>query len=295
MKNLQKRIGNFIHWLGSHKLVVIAAASCIALVILIACLAVFRRSVPSSSPAYNGSGLILEDTFWNVNDQGFRYYDREGYTNVFGIDISEWVGDIDFEAVKSAGVDFVILRVGYRGYETGKFVLDNRLSEYLLYASRAGLKIGVYFVSQAINTQEAIEEAEYVLDHIRGYRLEMPVFIDLEEVFDEARTDSLSVTERTNIVQAFCNDLESQGFQAGVYANEAWLMNKLDLNRLLEQDYDIWLAKYTDAPGEELPIHMWQFTNEGVVPGTDMWVDLNVLVIRSDESETSADTKATES
>ena len=270
-----------LKWMRGHKMVSAAGALGIAIIILIVCLVSCKKSDLAPAPAYTGSGLILEDEYWKVNEQGFRYYDCEGYTNVFGIDISEWVEDIDFHAVKEAGVDYVILRVGYRGYETGKFVLDNHLSKYLLYASRAGLKIGVYFVSQAVNAQEAIEEAEYVLDHIRGYRMEMPVFIDLEEVYDEARTDGLTVQDRTEIVRAFCNDLESQGFQAGVYANEAWLLYKLDLDKL--DDYDIWLAKYTDTPGTGFPIHMWQFTNEGVIPGTDMWVDFNVLVLRDQE------------
>ena len=285
MKNLQKRIGNCILWMRGHKLAVIAGALGIAVIILIVCLVSCRTSGPVPAPAYTGSGLLLEDEYWKVNELGFKYYDREGYTNVFGIDISEWVEDIDFNAVKAAGVDYVILRVGYRGYETGKFVLDNHLSKYLLYASRAGLKIGVYFVSQAVNAQEAVEEAEYVLDHIRGYRLEMPVFIDLEEVYDTARTDGLTVQERTNIVQAFCSDLESQGFSAGVYANEAWFREKLDLDKLLEQNYCIWLAKYSDASGVDFPINMWQFTNEGVIPGTDMWVDFNVTVLKDQEAD----------
>lgn len=293
MKNLQKRIGNIISRMRGHKLALAAGILCAAIVILIICLVSCRKPEATSAPAYTGSGLFLEDAYWNVNDQGFRYYDRKGYSNVFGIDISEWVGDINFEDVKSAGVDFVILRVGYRGYETGKFVLDNLLSKYLLYASRAGLKIGVYFVSQAVNTQEAIEEAEYVLDHIRGYRMEMPIFIDLEDVADAARTDSLTVEERTNIVKAFCNDLESQGFQAGVYANEAWLLDKLDMSKL--QDYDIWLAKYDQTPGENLPVHMWQFTNEGEIPGTEMWVDFNVRVFRNEEPDTTQSTETTSS
>ena len=296
MKNLRKRVGIFIHLLRDHKLATIAGAVCVAIIILIVCLVSCKKSVPVSVPAYTGSGLILEDgdgedSYWKTNEQGFRYYDREGYSNVFGIDISEWVEDIDFNAVKDAGVDYVILRAGYRGYETGKFVLDNNLSKYLLHASKAGLKVGVYFVSQAVNTQEAIEEAEFVLDHIRGYRMEMPVFIDLEEVYDNARTDGLSAEDRTEIVKAFCNDLESQGLQAGVYANETWFRDKLDLSQL--DDYDIWLAKYTDTPDVDFPIYMWQFTNEGVIPGTDMWVDFNVLVLKDEEPESTVEAETT--
>ena len=231
--------------------------------------------------AVSGKGIRLESDCWKTNELGFQYYDKEGYQNSFGIDVSEWVEDIDFRALKKSGVEFVIFRVGYRGYETGKFVLDNNLSTYLKNAWRAGLKMGAYFVSQAINEEEAREEAKYVIEHVENYPMVMPLYIDLETVYDDdeiVRTSGLSKEMRTRIAEAFCREIESAGYRAGVYANEVWFTDKLNFPKI--RQYDIWLAKYSDSLVTDLPINMWQFSSEGLVAGCDMWVDLNVRVTK---------------
>jgi len=269
MKNL---ISIIRKWITAHR--VISAAVVVVLCAgIVLCLTLCGRK---QVPIVLGPGLVLEDEYWTVNDKGMPYYDREGYTNVYGIDVSEWVENIDFRKIRSAGMDFVIFRVGYRGYETGKFVLDTALADYLKQAATAGLKIGAYFVSQAVNEQEAIEEAQYVIDHVKGYTLEMPIYIDLEEVYDKARTDDLTKEDYTKIIQAFIDTVEEQGYEGGVYANEAWYQEKVDLTKL--KDFDLWLAKYADKPGDSLAVNMWQFSSEGLISGSDMWVDLNVRV-----------------
>jgi len=264
--------------LQNKKVSAVCAGILIAVVVLVLILSAGHKK----EPVVLGSGLVLEDTYWEENDQGYPEYKAEGFQSQYGIDISEWVEEVDFRKVKESGIDFVILRVGYRGYETGKFVLDEGLANYLKQASAAKLKIGVYFVSQAVSEEEAVEEVQFIADHVKGYDLEMPVYIDLEAVPEAARTDGITRTEYTKIVQAFLNAAKENGYQGGIYANEAWYQERLDLSKL--DGYDLWLAKYTETPGQSLAVDMWQFTNEALVPGCDMWVDLNVRVSRKPES-----------
>ena len=136
--------------------------------------------------------------------------------------------------------------------------------------------MGAYFVSQAVSVEEAVEEARFVMDHVKGYNMEMPLYIDLEDVYDEARTDQLTVKERTKIVQAFCSAVEDEGYRAGVYANELWFTTKLKFDKI--RQFDIWLARYSDILDTGLPVNMWQYSEEGVVAGTPMWVDLNTRI-----------------
>ena len=285
MKNLFSQIKTRIF---KNKLVTLIVAGAFCVVVIVLIILISGSSARKKVPVVLGSGLVLEDEYWTQNDKGYPYYDKEGSQNIYGIDISEWVEDIDFRKVRSYGMDYVILRVGYRGYETGKFVLDNNLADYLKQASAAGFQIGAYFVSQAIDEQEAVEEAEFVLEHVKGYPIDMPIYIDLEEVYDTARTDHLTREDYTRIVKAFIDCLKSNGYHGGVYANESWLLEKLDLSQL--EEYDLWLAKYTDTPGETLAINMWQFSNEGLVDGCDMWVDLNVRVVPDEEPDAESDT-----
>ena len=257
----------------------IVAAALLIIVIAI----IFLCSCTGNKGHVEGTGLVLDPEGWKVNENGFRYYDREGYENLFGIDVSEWVEDIDFRALKKSGVDFVIFRVGYRGYETGRFVLDNNLASYLRGARNAGLKIGAYFVSQAVSEEEAVEEAQFVMDHVKGYDMEMPLYIDLEEVYDTARTDRLTTKQRTKIVQAFCGAVEEQGYRGGVYANEVWFTDRMEFEKICQ--YDIWLARYIDTLVTDLPINMWQYTDRGEVEGTPMWVDLDTRVTKTEIPE----------
>ena len=278
---LKKSVLGIRNYILNHRF--LSAAVCLFLICVIVVVSVISCSIRRSGPPVRSSGEYLEVTYWNDTDQGVRYYDREGYRSEFGIDISEWVEDVDFRKLKSSGVSFVILRAGYRGYETGRFVPDTRLSEYLKGAREAGLRVGAYFVSQAVNEEEAVEEAQYVLDMCKGYTLEMPVYIDLEPVYDTARTDGLSAKDYTDIAIAFCKTVEEQGMRGGVYANDQWFHSNLLFDRI--KQYDIWIAQYADVLSTDLPVNMWQYSSEGLVDGCDMWVDLNVRVYREEEQE----------
>lgn len=254
-----------------------AAAVALGLILFISISSCSNNEITSVNYS---SGIVLEDTYWETDDKGFMNYNKEGYSSSVGIDISQWVEDIDFTAVKKYGVEYVILRLGYRGYTEGGLFSDENFEKYIKAAQKAGLKVGVYFVTQAISEDEAVEEAEYVLKYISGHKIEMPVYIDMEEVYDTARTDELTADDFTRIAAAFCKKVEEAGYRGGIYANETWFNNKLDFDKI--KHYDIWLAKYSDTLSTDLAINMWQYSSEGTVDGTEMWVDMNVRVSESE-------------
>ena len=254
-----------------------AAAIALGLVLFISISSCSNNEITSVNYS---SGIVLENTYWETDDKGFMNYNKEGYSSSVGIDISQWVEDIDFTAVKKYGVEYVILRLGYRGYTEGGLFSDENFEKYIKAAQKAGLKVGVYFVTQAISEDEAVEEAEYVLKYISGHKIEMPVYIDMEEVYDTARTDELTADDFTRVAAAFCKKVEEAGYRGGIYANETWFNNKLDFDKI--KHYDIWLAKYSDILSTDLAINMWQYSSEGTVDGTEMWVDMNVRVSESE-------------
>ena len=254
-----------------------AAAVALGLILFISISSCSNNEITSVNYS---SGIVLEDTYWETDDKGFMNYNKEGYSSSVGIDISQWVEDIDFTAVKKYGVEYVILRLGYRGYTEGGLFSDENFEKYIKAAQKAGLKVGVYFVTQAISEDEAVEEAEYVLKYISGHKIEMPVYIDMEEVYDTARTDELTADDFTRVAAAFCKKVEEAGYRGGIYANETWFNNKLDFDKI--KHYDIWLAKYSDTLSTDLAINMWQYSSEGTVDGTEMWVDMNVRVSESE-------------
>ena len=278
---LKKSVLEIRNYILNHRF--LSAAVCLFLICVIIVVSVISCSIRRSGPPVRSTAEYLDMTYWKDTERGVRYYDLEGYRSEFGIDISEWVEDVDFRKLKSSGVSFVILRAGYRGYETGKFVPDNRLPEYLKGAKSAGLRIGAYFVSQAVSEEEAVEEAQYVLDMCKGYTLEMPVYIDLEPVYDTARTDGLNAQDYTKIALAFCRTVEEQGLRGGIYANDQWFHSKLLFDKI--KQYDIWIAQYADVLSTDLPVNMWQYSSEGLVDGCDMWVDLNVRVFREQQED----------
>lgn len=255
-----------------------AAAVALGLVLFISISSCSNNEITSVNYS---SGIVLEDTYWKTDDKGFMNYNKKGYSSSVGIDISQWVEDIDFTAVKKYGIEYVILRLGYRGYTEGGLFLDENFEKYIKEAQKAGLKVGVYFVTQAISEDEAAEEAEYVLKYISGHKIEMPVYIDMEEVYDTARTDELTADDFTRIAAAFCKKVEEAGYRGGIYANESWFYNKLNFDKI--KHYDIWLAKYSDTLSTDLAIYMWQYSSEGTVDGTEMWVDMNVRVSESED------------
>ena len=216
----------------------------------------------------------------NMNDlvtrNGYSFY-REGsnITSIAGIDVSEYQHDINWEQVKAAGVDFAIIRVGYRTYGGGEMTYDTKFKENLEKADAAGVKVGVYFFSQAVSTEEAIEEADFVLDAIKPYNITYPVVFDWELIYGEtARTDSVGVDMLADCCVAFCERIKSAGYTPMIYQNKNTSLMKLDLPRLT--GYDFWLAEYNTAPTYYYDFQMWQYSSTGYIPGIDGSVDMNI-------------------
>ena len=226
--------------------------------------------------AEGGSGLVALDKYSNnklVHNSRF-----DGMDTVWGIDVSYFQYDIDWDKVAN-DVDYAIIRVGYRGYAAeGELVLDYKFKENIKEAKAAGLEVGVYFYTQAITSDEAREEADFVYKYIKNYDLELPVYFDIESVdWDSGRLDEadLTVAQKTQICKAFCNRMKKYGYEAGVYANMNWLCNMIDGEELGEK-YPIWLAHYTTQTDYEGEYQTWQFSSTGKVSGISTNVDMDV-------------------
>ena len=191
---------------------------------------------------------------------------------VMGIDVSKWNGTIDWKAVKSSGVYFVIIRCGYRGSSGGMLVEDKKFTANIRGASEAGLKVGVYFFTQAIDEVEAVYEASYVLEKIKNYKITYPVFLDVEA--SGGRGDRISKDMRTKVCKAFCQTIQNAGYTAGVYANKTWLNEKINAGEL--SNYKIWLAQYAAIPTYTGKYDMWQYKCTGTVSGISGSVDMDL-------------------
>lgn len=223
-------------------------------------------------------GIMTMSALWGADS--LTHQNRfNGVSKVYGIDVSYYQGNIDWKKVKNSGVEFVIVRVGYRGYgSSGTLVEDPKFKTYLDGATKAGLKVGVYFYTQAITTAEAQEEAKFVLDRIKGYSLQMPVYYDIESVdYDTGRLDSagLSKAQKTALCTAFCDTIIKSGYSAGVYANYTWLNYYID-GAGLGKKYPIWLAHYTSNTNYDQRMDMWQYSGSGTVSGISAYTDVNV-------------------
>ena len=193
-------------------------------------------------------------------------------SGILGIDVSKWQGSIDWNAVKASGVDYVIIRVGYRGSSAGALIDDSKFTSNIQGAKAAGLKVGVYFVTQAINDVEAVYEASMVLDRIKNYSLDLPVFLDVEA--SGGRGDAIDKNTRTAVIIAFCETIRSAGYTAGIYANKTWLSTKMDTSKF--GNYKIWVAHYSSVCGYTGRYDYWQYTEKGTVSGINGNVDMDL-------------------
>ena len=197
---------------------------------------------------------------------------------VLGIDVSVYQGEIDWAQVKEAGIEFAMIRLGYRGYGTGKILEDANFRANLEGAAAAGLDVGVYFFSQAISVAEALEEASFVLAALDGYQLTMPVAYDWEYIDEEARTADVDRRTLTDCSLAFLQAMEAAGYQPMLYYNTHQVRNLLYLREL--EQYDSWLALYSDQMTFPYRIRMWQYTCTGTVPGIEGNVDIDLYFPR---------------
>lgn len=216
-------------------------------------------------------------------DGKLYYFDPEGVLQenvVFGIDVSKYQSGLDWDEIKAAGVEFAIIRIGYRGYgSSGVLVMDPKFEEHFTGAQNAGLKVGVYFFTQATTVEEAQEEALACITALNGRSLDYPVYFDTEASSSPTgtgRADALGVTERTDCAIAFCEEIEANGYRAGVYASTLWFRNRVELDRLT--GYSIWNANYGVA---ESPVEcdIWQGSCTVRLNGYNGDLDANISYV----------------
>ena len=191
-----------------------------------------------------------------------------------GIDVSSHQGNIDWASVKAAGINFAIIRVGYRGSQTGALVEDSCFKKNIQGATANGINVGVYFFTQATTEAEAVEEASMALTLCSGYNLSYPIFVDTENGSGAARANGLDKGARTACVAAFCKTIANGGRKAGVYASKSWYNNKIDASAF--SNYFIWVAQYNTTCNYKGKYNMWQYSSKGSVPGIKGNVDVNI-------------------
>lgn len=204
---------------------------------------------------------------------GFMTHKTAPY--MVGIDVSSHQGEIDWKQVKEAGVEFVIIRLGYRGYgEEGRLVKDPMAQEYYEGAKEQGLLVGGYVFSQALTEQEAVEEAEMALEVTADWQLDLPVAFDWEFLHFEARTQDMVPRLITNCAKAFCRTLEEGGVQPMLYTG--LYVKTLKLEEV--KQYPMWLALYSENMSYDYWMNFWQYSCTGKVPGIETDVDLNIYL-----------------
>lgn len=193
--------------------------------------------------------------------------------SVTGIDVSEHQETIDWQQVKAAGVEFVMIRVGWRGETQGQLFADTLAQTHYAGAKAAGLKVGAYIFSQATTAEEGKEEAAYLLEQTKDWELDLYLAFNWEHLQDTNRTAAVDAQCLTDITKAFCQTVSQAGQQPMIYF-DAWLAGtRLNLDALTE--YPFWLAQYADQMEFSHPVKMWQFTDTGTIPGIDEPVDIN--------------------
>ena len=230
---------------------------------------------------------MLEPKLFYTDESGRMRYADESRTFLTGIDVSVFQGNINWEEVAADGIDFAILRIGYRGYGTkGIMGIDDNFYKNYDGAVNAGLKVGAYFYSQATNAEEAREEARYVLSALGDRELQMPVVYDWEYVDNaEARTANMTSEQITECAVNFCNEIELSGRDVMIYFNREIGYFEYDLARI--SGYDFWLAEYSEYPTFIYKFNMWQYTDCGTVNGISSRVDLNIYFPPEDQSDES--------
>lgn len=220
---------------------------------------------------YAESGFVM-------GNARMTYYMDGTKISYTGIDISKYQGYVDFNEVKKDGIDFVIIRLGSRGYSTGQILLDDYFQDNIKRATDAGLDVGISFYSQAVTVEEAKEEAAFVLQYLADYKIAYPVIFEMEHVLnDTARIDTLLKEDKTQIAKAFLTDIEAAGYNVMLSGDKPWLF--ADINYAALSSYDVRLKQEADLPDYPYRFCMWQYTQKGTVDGVSGQVPLNICFI----------------
>ena len=218
---------------------------------------------------------LLEENFQKTEEGLMQYVENGAVTSHKGIDVSKYQGTIDWSAVKEEGIEYAFIRLGLRGYESAKIVLDEYYEANMKGANSAGVAAGVYFFTQAVTVEEAKEEADFVIEHLAGYDVSCPVVFDVERISGgKGRADQLTKEERTDITIAFCEAVKAAGYTPMIYGNVVCFTRLLDMTKL--NDYEKWYAFYDDYMYMPYNVSCWQYTEKGLVEGIPGNVDLNI-------------------
>lgn len=214
------------------------------------------------------------------NQDGIMQYLNENgkIVSYFGVDISKDQGYIDFNKLKKAGVNYVMIRVGARGYLSGQLTLDEYFKDNFKRANDAGIDVGIYFLSQAVTEDEAKEEAELVLENIKGKTLDYPIaYVMTYQENENSRVEVLTRSEKTAIARTFLDIIEDAGYKPMIYGSKVWLIKYLELSKLA--DYDVWLCETEDLPSYPYRFTMWQYNNKGSIDGIAGEVSFNLSFV----------------
>ncbi len=213
-----------------------------------------------------------------------RYMENGRKTSYVGVDISKHTGKVYFPSLKAAGVDYVMIRLGSRGYSTGQITLDENFKENIEGAIEAQLDVGIYFYSQAISQDEAVQEANFVVQNLEPYRgkVKYPIAFNMGFVSnDKSRIEGLSREDKTAVSVSFLDAVRAAGYVPMVYGDKEWLIKEVDLTKL--QDYDVWLSQEEEIPDYPYRYAMWQYNTDGVLNGIDGGADLNICFVNYSE------------
>ena len=215
---------------------------------------------------------------FSLGNGRLTYYIDGNQVSFTGIDLSKNNNYVDFNDVRKDGIDYVMLRMGYRGYSTGQVTADEDFYDNLKRATDAGLKVGVIFYSQAVTIEEAKEEAAFVIEGLADYEIQYPVAFEMEFISnDNSRIDRLSKEEKTRIAGAFLEDIENAGYVGVIYGDKEWIMVEISYAAL--SNYGLWLKMESELPDFPYRFHMWRYANAGKVDGVTGTVPISISMI----------------
>lgn len=207
-----------------------------------------------------------------------KFYDEGKKVSKVGVTISSEQGDVDFNKLKKAGIDFAMIRLGYRGYGSGNLMSDELYYANVNKAMEAGMDFGVIFYSQAVTAEEVMEEAARVVEGLAGFTPAYPVAFDMEYVKnDTARVQGLSRDEKTALAKTFVDAIRPFGYKTIIYGDKEWLIRRVDLNMLIE--YDFWISQVMDVPDYPYKYAMWEYTRDAQIDGVEEPVSLSICMI----------------
>lgn len=244
---------------------------------------IIEEPIVNSDLLYDRYVVCNKMDFSNLKEPNwFITYEDDKYKSILGLDISEFNGNVNFYSLKEQGVDFVMLRVGWRGSTKGGVYKDKYFEDYYAEAYDAGLNIGYYFFSQAVSDEEAIEEANFVIDNIKDKQCNMFVVFDQETSTNgDGRSDYLKKAQYTSNALSFTSTIKDNGYNPMVYTNLDWARNYYDIKSFEDNDIPIWLAQYDGYPSCNFDYLMWQYTSRASVKGVALKgrTDMNLMLI----------------